>query len=44
MLTKGNEGKILAIRGVAEYLEITEWMIYHLGAAKKIPVFKLGGA
>ena len=44
MLTKGNEGKILAIRGVAEYLKITGWMIYYLGAAKKIPVFKLGGA
>lgn len=39
-----NEGEILTIKQVAEYLKVTERTIYRLAAAKKIPAFKVGGA
>lgn len=38
-----NEGEILIIKQVAEYLKVTERTIYRLAAAKKIPAFKVGG-
>lgn len=42
MSTSG--GEILTIKQVADYLKVTERTIYRLAAAKKIPVFKVGGA
>lgn len=38
-----NEGEILTIKEVAEYLKVTERTIYRLAAVKKIPAFKVGG-
>ncbi|KWC07518.1 hypothetical protein WL44_20995 [Burkholderia ubonensis] len=38
-----NEGEILTIKQVADYLKVTERTIYRLAAAKKIPAFKVGG-
>lgn len=38
-----NEGEILTIKQVAEYLKVTERTIYRLAAVKKIPAFKVGG-
>lgn len=38
-----NEGEILTIKDVAEYLKVTERTIYRLAAVKKIPAFKVGG-
>ena len=35
--------QILTITEVAEYLKVAERMLYRLGAAKKIPAFKVGG-
>ncbi len=43
MLKIPNEGEILTIKQVAEYLKVTERTIYRLAAAKKIPAFKVGG-
>lgn len=37
------EGEILTIKQVAEFLKVTERTIYKLAAAKKIPAFKVGG-
>lgn len=39
-----NEGEILTIKQVAEYLKVTERTIYRLAAAKQIPAFKVGGS
>ncbi len=43
MPTDNNEGEILTIKQVADYLKVTERTIYRLAAAKKIPAFKVGG-
>lgn len=43
MAKSSNEGEILTIKQVAEYLRVTERTIYRLAAAKKIPAFKVGG-
>ena len=43
MSTSTNEGEILTIKQVADYLKVTERTIYRLAAAKKIPAFKVGG-
>lgn len=43
MSTSTNEGGILTIKQVADYLKVTERTIYRLAAAKKIPAFKVGG-
>lgn len=43
MLIITNEGDILTIKQVAEYLKVTDRTIYKLAAAKKIPAFKVGG-
>ena len=43
MPTDNNEGEILTIRQVADYLKVTERTIYRLAAAGKIPAFKVGG-
>ncbi len=37
------EGEILTIKQVAEFLKVTDRTIYKLAAAKKIPAFKVGG-
>jgi excisionase family DNA binding protein len=39
-----SDSEILTIKGVSEYLKVTERTIYRLAAAKKIPGFKVGGA
>lgn len=39
-----NEGEILTIKHVADYLKVTERTIYRLAAAKQIPAFKVGGS
>ena len=43
MPTDNNEGEILTIRQVADYLKVTERTIYRLAGAKKIPACKVGG-
>ena len=43
MSTSPNEGEILTIKQVAEYLKVTERTIYRLAGAKKIPAFNVGG-
>jgi excisionase family DNA binding protein len=43
MPSANNEGEILTIKEVAEYLKVTERTIYRLAGAKKIPAFKVGG-
>lgn len=43
MLATPNEGEILTIKEVAEYLKVTDRTIYRLAGAKKIPAFKVGG-
>lgn len=43
MPTPPNEGEILTIKEVAEYLKVTDRTIYRLAGAKKIPAFKVGG-
>ncbi|WP_250528634.1 helix-turn-helix domain-containing protein [Caballeronia sp. ATUFL_F1_KS4A] len=43
MPTSSQEGEILAIKQVADFLQVTERTIYRLAAAKKIPAFKVGG-
>ncbi|HHH0339048.1 TPA: helix-turn-helix domain-containing protein [Yersinia enterocolitica] len=37
------QGEILTVKQVAEYLKVTEKTIYRLVSAKKIPAFKVGG-
>lgn len=44
MPTSNDEGEILTLKQVAEFLKVTERTIYRLAAAKKIPAFKVGGA
>ncbi len=44
MATRSSTNDILIIRDVAEYLNVTERIIYWLTAAKKIPAFKGGGS
>jgi len=39
-----DEGGILTIKQVADYLKVTERTIYRLAAAKQIPAFKVGGS
>ncbi len=43
MSTGTDEGGILTIKQVADYLKVTDRTIYRLAAAKKIPAFKVGG-
>ena len=43
MTSSADEGDILTLRQVAEFLKVTERTIYRLAAAKKIPAFKVGG-
>ena len=43
MPTDNNEGEILTIRQVADYLKVPERTVYRLAGAKKIPAFKVGG-
>ena len=43
MTTSADEGAILTLKQVAEFLKVTERTIYRLAAAKKIPAFKVGG-
>lgn len=43
MPTSADEGEILTIREVADFLKVTDRTIYRLAAAKRIPAFKVGG-
>ena len=43
MTSNADEGEILTLRQVAEFLKVTDRTIYRLAAAKKIPAFKVGG-
>lgn len=43
MTSTADEGEILTLRQVAEFLKVTDRTIYRLAAAKKIPAFKVGG-
>ena len=43
MPTDNNEGEILTIRQVADYLKVPERTVYRLAGAKKSPAFKVGG-
>ena len=43
MPTSNDEGEILTLKQVAEFLKVTERTIYRLAAAKKIPAFRVGG-
>ncbi len=43
MPTSNDEGEILTLKQVAQFLKVTERTIYRLAAAKKIPAFKVGG-
>lgn len=43
MTSSADEGEILTLRQVAEFLKVTDRTIYRLAAAKKIPAFKGGG-
>jgi len=43
MTISTQEGEILTIKQVAEFLKVTDRTIYKLAAAKKIPAFKVGG-
>lgn len=43
MSNSSDEGEILTIKQVADYLKVTERTIYRLAGAKKIPAFKVGG-
>lgn len=43
MTSSADEGEILTLRQVAEFLKVTDRTIYRLAAAKKIPAFKAGG-
>ena len=39
-----DEGEILTIKQVADYLKVTERTMYRLASAKQIPAFKVGGS
>ena len=41
--TSNDEGEILTLKQVADFLKVTERTIYRLAAAKKIPAFRVGG-
>ena len=43
MTSSADDGEILTLRQVAEFLKVTDRTIYRLAAAKKIPAFKVGG-
>ena len=43
MTSSADEGEILTLKQVADFLKVTERTIYRLAAAKKIPAFKVGG-
>ena len=43
MPTSNDEGEILTLKQVADFLKVTERTIYRLAAAKKIPAFRGGG-
>ena len=43
MATSNDEGEILTLKQVADFLKVTERTIYRLAAAKKIPAFRVGG-
>ena len=43
MPTSNDEGEILTLKQVADFLKVTERTIYRLAAAKKIPAFSVGG-
>lgn len=43
MPSGADEGEILTLKQVADFLKVTERTIYRLAAAKKIPAFKVGG-
>ena len=43
MPTSNDEGEILTLKQVADFLKVTERTIYRLAAAGKIPAFKVGG-
>lgn len=43
MTSSADEGEILTLKQVAEFLKVTERTIYRLAAAKRIPAFKVGG-
>ena len=43
MPTSNDEGEILTLKQVADFLKVTERTIYRLAGAKKIPAFKVGG-
>jgi excisionase family DNA binding protein len=43
MPSSADEGEILTLKQVADFLKVTERTIYRLAAAKQIPSFKVGG-
>ena len=43
MTSSADEGEILTLKQVADFLKVTQRTIYRLAAAKKIPAFKVGG-
>ena len=43
MPTSNDEGEILTLKQVADFLKVTDRTIYRLAAAKKIPAFRVGG-
>ena len=43
MPTSNDEGEILTLKQVADFLKVTERTVYRLAAAKKIPAFRVGG-
>ncbi len=43
MTSSADEGEILTLKQVADFLKVTERTIYRLAAAGKIPAFKVGG-
>ena len=43
MTSSADEGEILTLKQVADFLKVTERTIYRLAAAKQIPAFKVGG-
>ena len=43
MTSSAEDGEILTLREVADFLKVTERTIYRLAAARKIPAFKVGG-
>ena len=43
MPSSADEGEILTLKQVADFLKVTERTIYRMAAAKKIPAFRVGG-